>query len=226
MRFPVIVLLMFTAFQAFAADIPARINDTVTLSQAVTPDIMKSELNITYLAAGFREASAGIEKMASVIRANPDTCSFDSYMISPKYSYENNKRMLEGYQASLSSPCSFDDIIEFDAVLNAVSSVISKNKAYQISVSPVMWTVSEKLSSQVTDRLKTELLGAVDAKSKLYAETMSRRCSTSVVTYAGASVPPEMPLARFAAAENFKSTPPDRNSKDISVSADFTLVCK
>jgi len=227
MRFFIVLLMVFTVHMSIAAEIPTRINDKATASKSVSPDVMKSNLTITYTVEDFKTASIGIEKIATIINAHSSTCSFSSYQISPKYSYSNNTRNLEGYSAKIMSPCSFSNISEFDKVLNDLDSVTAANKSYVTSISPVQWTVSENVKDEIHAELKIKVLSEIDIKRVTYGEALSRKCYTTYVTYRGATPPPNgTPMLARSSAESFQSTPPDKNNEDISISADFTLLCK
>ena len=227
MRIFVVLILILSSIPAFAVDFPTRINDAVTVSKAVNPDIMKSNFSVTYTDDNFQSAASGIEKIAAVIKAHSDTCTFTSYFINPRYRYINNERKLEGFQANLSSPCSFKDTVEFDAVLNDVVSVTNSNKTYVTSVSPIKWVVSDKLNADTKDSLKSEVISVIDDKREIYSNATRKTCYTSEITFEGAAQPVDHPmLARSMTAEAISSTPPDQVSEGISVNADFTLICK
>lgn len=224
MRF-ILVLLMFTVSSVFAAEIPVRINDTASASESALPDIMQSYLSVTYKSSSFDSASKGIEKAAAVIKAHSSTCVFNSYRISPEYRFVNNSRSLEGYTAYMNSPCSFTDTVEFDAVLNDIHTVTKGKAEYTTATDQIRWVVSESLRASATDRLKLKIISEIGVRREAYSEALSKDCKTSVITYAG-SAPADMPVSGRALSAAAETSAPDRKGEDVTVKADFTLICR
>jgi len=227
MKLTAVLLFLALSFTAFAGDIPIKINDTLTLRKDVTPDKMVASISVTNKSETYKASAVQMEKIAAIVKAHADTCTFNSYYVSPQYTYVDKKRVTTGYQGSMSIPCEFTDMKEYDAILNDIESVTSSGKGFEMSQSRVRWSVStEKLRAEKS-ALKDNLIAAIKAKADTYSEATDKKCMLNIVTFQGASndVPIEFaPITRSANA--LKTTAPDQSNEEIRVSANFTLVCR
>lgn len=226
MRSLLIIPMLCLSFLSYAGDIPMRISDTVTVAAPVSPDVMTSSVSASNTSIGFKSVAVQMEKITSVVKAHSDACTFSSYSITPKYRYESGKKISEGYQGSIYIPCRFTDMRMFESFLNDMESVVSSDPAYEMSLSPVVWNISDELSKSVKTSLKNKALGVISKKADQYSRTSDRQCFVSTVSFDGPAAPEfDTPMAR-ASSFKLEVSQPDKKGSDITVSAAYSLVCK
>lgn len=223
------MLMMFSVF-SFAAEIPVRINDTAEVTWSVLPDTMNSNVSMKYSSDSFKSATDAMEKAAVIAKTQSD-CTYRSYSVSPRYIYDDKKRVLDSYQGSISFSCSFTDIKTFDSVLNDVNSLAESDKRYELSVGSVYWSVSDEKMTKAKKDIRADVISEVYDMAKTFSSATNKICMANEITFEGASRPAAVFLESAVAprsmnAKAFDTTAPEREEVDVSVRADFSLICK
>jgi len=222
MKFVYSALLVLIFSPVFAGGSDLMINDSITMSESVLPDKMISTLSLTYTSADFAAASKGMEKLAVIFKSESEICTYKSYRISPKYSYDKGTQKLQGYQGSISSECRFDKISDFDSILEKVHSAASSEN-YTISQSPVYWAVDENILKSAQERLKLNIVKAAREKASEFSRASQQDCTVSSINFSGSYTPQQPQLMARTASE---STPPDQSETSVSVNASYSLICR
>jgi hypothetical protein len=87
-----LVFLLLLPLTLHASDVPLKITDRIKAQAVLTPDLMSASLSVSYSSSEFSKASAQMEKIASILKAHSDTCDYNSYSVSPVYTYDNREK--------------------------------------------------------------------------------------------------------------------------------------
>jgi len=139
------------------------------------------------------------------------------------YRYDNKNRVLDGYQGFLTSPCKFTSTAKFDSLLNDVYSLTMKNGVYDISMSAISWVSEPAKIEAIIKTLKLELVTKAMSKAKDFSSVTSMNCSLDTITYQDANNISFQPALRMAKAE---TSVPDKQAQDITVNANYSLICQ
>jgi hypothetical protein len=221
MRYLLALLLLFTGLNAYAGQ-PVNINDTLTVSADITPDTMTSHVTVSTIADSFSKAAAKMEKASEIIKSNSGICSFNSYRVSPRYRYTDGKRIDDGFEGYLSSPCSFTEIDSYNDLLNDLDSLSSE---LSVSVSPISWTTNPDRMDAMQTQLKMDLIKEIYSILPAYSGATQKQCSLASVDYTGSMDNTYAPVMMRSEAKINMSVP-DRSDKTVSVSANILLICK
>jgi len=207
---------------AFAGDIPIKVNDSISVSKSVVPDTMSAGISATASTKTFADAVAQMERVASVIK-NHEICSYNSYNVAPMYHYNDSKRVKDGFSGSISTQCKFTDVHLYNAVVRDANAIA--NKSLTLSISPIRWILTPETVLDVKNSLKSDLISQIENTASAFSAATKKNCMLSVVTFAGANNYYESPAPMRTAAK-LNVSAPDKNSRSISVDAEYTLICK
>jgi hypothetical protein len=221
MRYILALMLLFTGLNAYAGQ-PVNINDTLTVTADITPDTMTSYVTVSTLADSFSDVAAKMERASKIIKNNSEICSFNSYRISPRYTYDNGKRMDDGFEGYLSSPCSFTEIDSYNDLLNDLDSLSAE---LSVSVSPISWTTNPDRMDAMQTQLKMDLIKEIYSILPAYSGATQKQCSLASVDYTGSTGNVYAPVVMRSEAK-INMSAPDRSDKTVSVSANISLLCK
>jgi uncharacterized protein YggE len=214
-------LLCILPIAIFAGEIPVKINDSITVSRSVVPDTMESTVTVYAKTETFEQASALMEQTASVVKAHSPITTYNSYNVSPMYKYDNNQRILTGFSGQMRIPALFSDM----PLYNAFLSDLNQLSGVTLSMSGIVWTVSKETIKSVKAELKNSIVKQIYSLLPTYTGLTDMRCSVSVISFDGASIPVTSPVLMRSSAK-LEMSAPDANQQDISVSATYKLICK
>jgi len=221
MKYVLALMLLFTGLSAYAGQ-AVTINDSLTVSADITPDTMTSQVTVSTVADSFSKAAEQMEKASEIIKSNSDTCSFNSYRVSPKYRYTDGKRIDDGFEGYLYSPCSFKEIGAYNDLLNNLDTLSSE---LSVSISPISWVTNPDRLDAIETQLKIDLIKEIYSILPAYSGATQKQCSLTTVDYTGSVRDTYSPvLMRTEAKINVSA--PDRSDKAVSVSANISLICK
>ncbi|XOB65997.1 SIMPL domain-containing protein [Deferribacteres bacterium DY0037] len=226
--FLVLALSLAAGSTTFAGDMPLRINDTLTVTDSVAPDTMVSTITVSATSETFATAIAKMEQIASVVKNYSEICTFNSYRVTPKYRYQDSVRHDDGFSGYIYVPCEFNNMKPYNKLLNDINSVAENDNTFDISMSPVNWTVSKSIIDAARQGLKNELITQIGAVATAYSRSTKKNCEPSAITFSGASdnMPFEMAPVMRSAKASFDTSSPDKKNSETSVSAEFMLICK
>ena len=188
---------------------------------------MASSISVSYIYKTFSTVSAQMEKVSTVVKNHSDICDFKSYSITPKYSYQNNSKTLEGYQGHITFPCSFKETSQYDSVINDLNSFTKSNKLFKLTLSPIYWTLDKQTRAEVSDSLKHNIIGSTATIATAYSKSSSKDCNVRLIDFVQSSsaVYDNSPkLARSFSAE-ISTSAPDKDMFDIVVNATIKIIC-
>jgi len=216
-------LLFIVMFSLLSSSIYAQeftITDSAYLSDSILPDTMKSSISLSFKGSDFRSVSARMEEASSVLKST-DICSYKSYSVTPRYSYSGNTRRLDGYIGHLNSPCIFKDISRFEKAVASLSSLLG----FDMSTSPIHWTVSSRTADSVKTSLKHKLIKLIADSAQSYSRSTKMECTLKSVAFNTPYIPVRDSYASMS-AKSMEISAPDRDTQDISVTAAYTLICR
>lgn len=224
MRSLLTAFLLLVSLHAFAAE-PLIINDSVTASVQATPDSMTSSVSITYRGPTYIKVSLQMEKLAALVKNNK-ICTYNSYSVSPRYTYDKGKIVDRDYQGSLRTSCSFKTPGAYENVINDLLKVTS-GEGFTQSMAPVVWTVSDESRTAVTADLKKTLVKKAMGAADAYGKYTGMECRLAKLNFGSSPSPYLSSVSSRALSEaKIRVTVPDRKDVPINLNADITVNCR
>lgn len=209
-----------------ASDSTTSISDTLTFAKKVMPDKMQTSIVLEVQDKTF-EGTKRFMKLNYMTKISP-ICKLESSQVSPLYSYQKGKQIMEGYSATSRLGCEFNDIREYDKELNAIYQ--EADSKLKITANPIRWVVSEAIEQATISELKSEAVKAANMRAKiLQNELGSNTCTVKSIRLEPVSHPrqpyPMMAMAKANVSDLTPTESPAQTEQTISLSASYEWEC-
>ena len=161
-----------------------EINFNKSFSKVVNPDLLTTNINISVEKKDEKSVNIEIEKFNTFLKNTKNiTIKNTNYNLTPKYDYENNKSIFEGFIANtrfLAESKEANEINHFLSDLMALKDSFKSNDI-KVNISNLSWEISENLQNKSIDELRVDVLLWIGNYTKELSNKIGKKCEVKNV---------------------------------------------
>lgn len=224
-RFTVSVSLIALSTATLLAN-PFEITLNEEFQGKISPDKMHASINVGMKQNDQKEIKRFFDSLLKKVKSKQDACTGGSYSISPEYNYKSQPYQLIGYRGNIYFQCTFDDTEAFDTSLNVIQKNIDLS-LHTLTQSGIQWISSEERLQTVKDKLKKEAIQyGMDYSGEL-TRISGKTCHVSKINLSNRfnSIRPMREMDLMSAKAQ-STEAPIKDEQSVTLSADYTFICK
>lgn len=208
-----------------------ELNFTKSFSKDLKQDAVSTHLTIKVQDKSEKEVNKRLAKFADFISEDKSVNKKSgTYSISPKYIYNKNNPILDGYNGNLSYTFISSNIKEMNDFLDSVFE-LKNNKNTSVLLSSLNWIVQDKTSKKALDELRLETLLWADAYMDELSRNLNKNCIVQKVDFTNNSYQPPVYKRAMSMQADFASTESSMpavksQTQKIEINPKFKMECK
>lgn len=165
-------------------------------------------------------------KDAIQVSKSEKICTNGSYRISPRYTYNKQKRSFAGYQGDITFKCEFKDAKKLDSVISGLDKISSKKDKFKLTVNPINWELEKQNILHVKKELELEALLFANRYREFLNDIYKTTCKVKDV-FLNPTSRDIIPSPKFALMRESQSqtTAPIMSQHTIKYSASYSFEC-
>ena len=158
--------------------------------------------------------------------SSEEICTNGSYRISPRYIYDDGKRVFLGYQGDITFKCEFEDSKKLDNVINKLDRLTVEKDKVKLIINPISWIADNKTIKQVNKELELEALNYATSYKKFLSDVYKTACNIKEISLNSASTPVyPMPMYSMMKESKSQTTQPIKSNQTLKSSASYKFEC-
>lgn len=155
-----------------------------------------------------------------------EICTNGSYRISPRYKYNNRKRIFLGYRGDITFKCDFKDSKKLDNVINKLDKITVEKDKLKLIMNPISWIVEKNKIKQVNKELELEALNYAKSYKNFLSSVYEVSCKIKEVSLNSLSrFPYPVPLNSMMRKSKSQTTQPIKSNHTLRYSASYKFEC-
>ncbi|RXJ86891.1 SIMPL domain-containing protein [Arcobacter sp. CECT 8985] len=200
-----------------------------TFKDSLEPNILATKISVQIKAKSESIASNRLEKFNDFIKKSNDIKkSNGSFYVRSNFIYDENKTKQDGYVGRLSYDISSKDSKKITSFIKKFLS-IKEDKSTSVNISNLSWKIDENISNEKIEKMRLDAIKWAVNYSNNLSNDLKKECKVKNIdinSYYNPNV--YRASTKLILKENISNDAipiPDNNSKDIKITANYSLEC-
>jgi predicted secreted protein len=216
--------LIFTSLVPLAL-FSYELNFSKKFSKEISPDILSARISVSIQNKDERFINDNLESINEFIKESQNIkYKNGNFNLTPRYSYQNNKKIFSEYFGNLSYIITSKDPIFMNEFINDLVELKDKIAvdSLKLNINNTSWKISQSKYDSSLDSLRLEAINWINS----YSTQLSHSCKVKKIIINTSGNNFQYNSVNTMAVRDMAKISPAKSLKSLSINPNYTLECK